>query len=137
MHKNKSAMYMENKCFSLRNCGDTNKPIYHVPQVSLYFCQTVTVGIKKTTTADDILQTVCSRRQLNPRDHYVRIKLPGTADGTYHFPEKNENIKKLVYYFFCSIFDIGSIIVFWSSGIKDLCCWHLKMEFRTWALGRM
>ncbi|XP_053396919.1 protein still life, isoform SIF type 1-like isoform X1 [Mercenaria mercenaria] len=57
--------------------------------------QSVTVGIKKSTTAEDVLTYVCNRRQLNPRDHYVRVRLQGAPEGSYQYPNSTENIKKL------------------------------------------
>lgn len=58
--------------------------------------QSVMVGIKKSTTAEDVLLLVCNRRQLNPQDHYVRVRLQGAPEGSYQYPNKGENIKKLV-----------------------------------------
>lgn len=54
------------------------------------------VGIQKSTTAEDVLNLVCSRRQLDPRDHYVRVRLQGAPEGSYKYPNKQENIKKMV-----------------------------------------
>ncbi|XP_060603385.1 protein still life, isoform SIF type 1-like isoform X2 [Ruditapes philippinarum] len=57
--------------------------------------QSVTVGIKKSTNAEDVLTYVCNKRQLNPRDHYVRVRLQGAPEGSYQYPNRTENIKKL------------------------------------------
>ncbi|KAL4232685.1 T-lymphoma invasion and metastasis-inducing protein 1 [Mactra antiquata] len=57
--------------------------------------ETVTVGIKKATTAEDVLLSVCNKRQLNPRDNFVRVRLQGAPEGSFQYPNKHENIKKL------------------------------------------
>ncbi|KAL3882118.1 hypothetical protein ACJMK2_028489, partial [Sinanodonta woodiana] len=68
--------------------------------------QTVTVRIHKITTVQDILEYVCNWRQLNPRDHYVRVKLPGVADFVY--PDRNENVRKMK----CEVVDICQKCIF-------------------------
>ncbi|XP_052808753.1 protein still life, isoform SIF type 1-like isoform X2 [Mya arenaria] len=75
-------------------CGSTGSNEI-LSKVSAPNNQTVTVGIKKTTTADDVLLAVCNRRQLNPRDHFVRVRLQGAPEGSYQYPDRTENIKKL------------------------------------------
>lgn len=57
--------------------------------------QSVTLGISKRTTVTDILEFVCNKRQLSPRDHYVRVKLQGTAEGAYVYPGKTDSIRKM------------------------------------------
>ena len=52
--------------------------------------------VNKQTTIEKLLESVCSKRQLNPADHYVRLKLPNTPPGSYSIPEMQESIKKLV-----------------------------------------
>ena len=64
--------------------------------LSSFCAQSVMVGIKKATTAEDVLLCVCNRRQLDPRDHYVRVRLQGAPEGSYQYPNKSENVKKLV-----------------------------------------
>ena len=56
----------------------------------------MTLGISKRTTVTDILDYVCNKRQLDPRDHYVRVKLTGSAEGAYLYPGKTDSIRKMV-----------------------------------------
>ncbi|XP_052239037.1 protein still life, isoform SIF type 1-like isoform X5 [Dreissena polymorpha] len=75
-------------------CGSTGSSEV-LSKVAVPNNQSVTMGIKKSTTAEDVLLTVCSRRQLNPRDHYVRVRLQGAPEGSYQYPDRKENIRKL------------------------------------------
>ena len=61
-----------------------------------YNFQTMLIGVDRGTSVQDLLEMTCSKRQLNPRDHYVRIKPLGSTDNTFVIPDKHENIKKLV-----------------------------------------
>ncbi|CAG5121636.1 unnamed protein product, partial [Candidula unifasciata] len=68
-----------------------------VPNNQCYNFQTMLIGVDKGTSVQDLLEITCSKRQLNPRDHYVRIKPFGSTDNTFIIPDKHENIKKLRY----------------------------------------
>ena len=54
------------------------------------------VGIDKRTTVQHLLETTCNKRQLNPRDHYVRIKPLGSMDDKFVVPERHQLVKQLV-----------------------------------------
>ncbi|XP_033741186.1 protein still life, isoform SIF type 1-like isoform X2 [Pecten maximus] len=57
----------------------------------------ILVGVDKKTSVQHLLESVCSKRQLNPSDHYVRIKMPNAPQGNYYIPDMQDNIKKLKY----------------------------------------
>ncbi|OWF46649.1 Protein still life, isoforms C/SIF type 2 [Mizuhopecten yessoensis] len=59
--------------------------------------QNILVGVDKKTSVQHLLESVCSKRQLNPSDHYVRIKMPNAPQGNYYIPDMQDNIKKLKY----------------------------------------
>ncbi|ESO93240.1 hypothetical protein LOTGIDRAFT_232689 [Lottia gigantea] len=66
-------------------------------RVTLPNKQTLLVGVDKQTAVKDLLESVCNKRQLNPRDHYVRIKPVGSQDDRFIIPDRNESIKRLKY----------------------------------------
>ncbi|XP_012937622.1 protein still life, isoform SIF type 1 isoform X2 [Aplysia californica] len=68
-----------------------------LPNNQCYNFQTMLIGVDRGTSVQDLLQMTCNKRQLNPRDHYVRIKPLGSTDNTFVIPDKHENIKKLRY----------------------------------------
>lgn len=68
----------------------------HVYALQCYNFQTMLIGVDRGTSVQDLLEITCSKRQLNPRDHYVRIKPLGSTDNTFVIPDRHENIKKLV-----------------------------------------
>ncbi|XP_055889576.1 protein still life, isoform SIF type 1-like isoform X3 [Biomphalaria glabrata] len=68
-----------------------------LPNNQCYNFQTMLIGVDRGTSVQDLLEITCSKRQLNPRDHYVRIKPLGSTDNTFLIPDKHENIKKLRY----------------------------------------
>lgn len=61
-----------------------------------YNFQTMLIGVDKGTSVRDLLESTCSKRQLNPREHYVRIKPMGSTDDRFVIPDKHELVKKLV-----------------------------------------
>ena len=50
-------------------------------------CQYVVVGISEKMTVAEVLEMACNKRQLNPTDHFIRIKMPGSE--SYKIPEKS------------------------------------------------
>ena len=51
------------------------------------FCtQSVVVGISDKMTVQEVLEGACNKRQLNPNDHFIRLKLPGPEN--FKIPEK-------------------------------------------------
>jgi hypothetical protein len=46
-----------------------------------FYFQTILVNVNKHTIIQDLLESVCGKRQLNLEDHYVRVKLPNTPAG--------------------------------------------------------
>ncbi|XP_041354996.1 protein still life, isoforms C/SIF type 2-like isoform X2 [Gigantopelta aegis] len=68
-----------------------------LPNQQSYTFQTMLVGIDKRTTVQHLLETTCNKRQLNPRDHYVRIKPLGSMDDKFVIPEKHQLVKQLRY----------------------------------------
>ncbi|KAK3097345.1 hypothetical protein FSP39_008828 [Pinctada imbricata] len=77
--------------------SDGSSIVETLSRIALPNNQTILVGVDKRTTVQDLLESVCSKRQLNPCDHYVRIKLPNTPPGNYTIPDSQENIKRLRY----------------------------------------
>ena len=74
----------------------------------------MTLGISKRTTVTDILEYTCNKRQLDPRDHYVRVKLQGSAVGVYLYPSKTDSIRKMVCYIRnYNIHNIGRAVANW------------------------
>ncbi|CAL1547658.1 unnamed protein product [Lymnaea stagnalis] len=76
---------------------DTTKTLLSAPSRLCYNFQTMLIGVDRGTSVQDLLEITCNKRQLNPRDHYVRIKPLGSTDNTFVIPDKHENIKKLRY----------------------------------------
>ncbi|XP_050393235.1 protein still life, isoform SIF type 1 isoform X3 [Patella vulgata] len=68
-----------------------------LPNKQSYDFQTILVGVDKQTAVKDLLESVCNKRQLNPRDHYVRIKPVGSQDDRFIVPDRHESIKRLKY----------------------------------------
>ncbi|XP_048240466.1 protein still life, isoform SIF type 1-like isoform X4 [Haliotis rufescens] len=68
-----------------------------LPNNQSYDFQTMLVGIDKRTTVRDLLESTCNKRQLNPRDHYVRIKPLGAPDNKFLIPDRHACIKSLRY----------------------------------------
>ncbi|CAG2205438.1 Protein still life, isoform SIF type 1,Protein still life, isoforms C/SIF type 2 [Mytilus edulis] len=59
--------------------------------------KTILVNVNKHTIIQDLLESVCGKRQLNIEDHYVRVKLPSAPQGVYTIPEPQEIIRKMKY----------------------------------------
>ncbi|KAL5009978.1 hypothetical protein ScPMuIL_012283, partial [Solemya velum] len=72
-------------------------PAGSLSRIGLPSNQTTLVGVDKRTTVQQLLESVCNKRQLNPEDHYVRVKLPDTPPGVYAVPDKNLTIKQIHY----------------------------------------
>ncbi|XP_071133546.1 protein still life, isoform SIF type 1-like isoform X4 [Mytilus edulis] len=66
-------------------------------RISLPNQQTILVNVNKHTIIQDLLESVCGKRQLNIEDHYVRVKLPSAPQGVYTIPEPQEIIRKMKY----------------------------------------
>lgn len=58
--------------------------------------QTLLVKVNKQSTAQDLLESVCHKRQLDPLDHYVRITQSDTPPNTYIVLDPKDNIKNMV-----------------------------------------
>ncbi|XP_056015232.1 protein still life, isoforms C/SIF type 2-like isoform X5 [Ostrea edulis] len=59
--------------------------------------QTLLIKVDKRSTAQDLLESVCSQRQLDPLDHYVRITQADTPPNTYIVLDPKDNIKNMKY----------------------------------------
>ena len=46
------------------------------------------LGISDKMVVQEVLEASCNRRQLNPNDHFLRMKLPNNGDS-YKIPDKN------------------------------------------------
>ncbi|PVD27952.1 hypothetical protein C0Q70_10528 [Pomacea canaliculata] len=68
-----------------------------LPNNQCYNFQTMLIGVDKGTSVRDLLEATCSKRQLNPRDHYVRIKPMGSTDDKFVIPDRHDLVKKLRY----------------------------------------
>ncbi|CAG5118110.1 unnamed protein product, partial [Candidula unifasciata] len=79
------------------NHGQESLSKVTLPNNQCYNFQTMLIGVDRGTSVQDLLEMTCSKRHLNPRDHYVRIKPLGSTDNTFVIPDKHENIKKLRY----------------------------------------
>ncbi|XP_070190492.1 protein still life, isoform SIF type 1-like isoform X2 [Littorina saxatilis] len=66
-------------------------------RVTLPNNQTMLIGVDKGTTVRDLLESTCNKRQLNPREHYVRIKPMGSTDDKFVIPDKHAIVKTLRY----------------------------------------
>lgn len=60
------------------------------------FLQTLLVKVDQQSTAQDLLDSVCNKRQLDPLDHYVRITQSDTPPNTYIVLDPKDNIKSMV-----------------------------------------
>ena len=49
--------------------------------------QSIAIGISEKMTVQEVLESACNKRQLNPTDHFIRLEVPGTHN-TYKIPEK-------------------------------------------------
>uniref|UniRef100_A0A8W8JLZ7 T-lymphoma invasion and metastasis-inducing protein 2 n=1 Tax=Magallana gigas TaxID=29159 RepID=A0A8W8JLZ7_MAGGI len=58
---------------------------------------TLLVKVNKQSTAQDLLESVCNKRQLDPLDHYVRITQSDTPPNTYIVLDPKDNIKNMKY----------------------------------------
>ena len=45
------------------------------------------MGISEKMTVQEVLEGACNKRQLNPNDHFIRLKLPGVEN--FKIPEKS------------------------------------------------
>ncbi|KAL8579618.1 hypothetical protein ACOMHN_025571 [Nucella lapillus] len=68
-----------------------------LPNNQCYNFQTMLIGVDKGTSVRDLLESTCTKRQLNPRDHYVRIKPMGSNDDKFVIPDRHDIVKKLRY----------------------------------------
>ncbi|XP_076466563.1 protein still life, isoform SIF type 1-like isoform X2 [Babylonia areolata] len=68
-----------------------------LPNNQCYNFQTMLIGVDKGTSVRDLLESTCTKRQLNPRDHYVRIKPMGSTDDKFVIPDRHDIVKKLRY----------------------------------------
>ncbi|XP_061171231.1 protein still life, isoform SIF type 1-like isoform X4 [Saccostrea echinata] len=59
--------------------------------------QTLLIKVNKQSTAQDLLESVCNQRQLDPQDHYVRITQSDTPPNTYIVLDPKDNIKNMKY----------------------------------------
>lgn len=62
----------------------------------MFIFQTLLVKVNKQSTAQDLLESVCNKRQLDPLDHYVRITQSDTPPNTYIVLDPKDNIKNMV-----------------------------------------
>ena len=76
--------------------GDANSTCFYIYIYIFFYFQTILVNVNKHTIIQDLLESVCGKRQLNLEDHYVRVKLPNTPAGVYTIPEPQEIIRKMV-----------------------------------------
>jgi hypothetical protein len=61
-----------------------------------FIFQTLLIKVDKRSTAQDLLESVCNQRQLDPLDHYVRITQSDTPPNTYIVLDPKDNIKNMV-----------------------------------------
>lgn len=52
-------------------------------------------------TVQDVLETACNKRQLNPNDHFVSLKVPNTGSSNQDYvPDKMSFMEKQVRTFY-------------------------------------
>ncbi|XP_064601963.1 protein still life, isoform SIF type 1-like isoform X2 [Liolophura sinensis] len=62
-------------------------------RVALPNSQTVVVCVDDQMCVQELLEAVCNKRQLDPRDHFVRFRVAGSSNS-YSVPDKSDYISK-------------------------------------------
>lgn len=58
--------------------------------------QTLVIGVSDKMSVQEVLEATCNKRQLNPNDHFVRLKLSG--NDNFKIPEKSAFMENEVSY---------------------------------------
>lgn len=78
-------------CKETINTGDS------LVRISLPANQSIVVGLSEKMTVQEVLESACNKRQLNPTDHFMRLKLNGIDN--FKIPEKSTLLQSEVMFF--------------------------------------
>lgn len=81
---------------------DDSEKSYNVPLPDNSY---ITVYLRDAMTVEEFLASACVRKNLNPMEHFVRVKKRREMeDHNYFVPHRNDLIETYVsFYFFCLI----------------------------------
>lgn len=90
---------------------DDSEKSYNVPLPDNSY---VTVYLRESMTVEEFLATACVRKNLNPMEHFVRVKKRREMeDHNYFVPHRNDLIETYVSTFFaCFYFNVIKKICF-------------------------